>query len=141
MLASVVFTFEEGQQPAPAAAASAPPSSNTTGAGGLPQGAIGFSVAPTTNGPMRPGYSGPLTPTNMAAAGNGSTAKLALAAAPALTRVGFVLQTNSSVQWFKGQYQDPNTYIQVGSWRALWSGHGQCTWFRVGFFCPADFVA
>lgn len=41
------------------------------------------------------------------------------AAAPASTRMtvgqlGFTLQTNSSVQWFKGSYQHPNTYIQVG---------------------------
>jgi ABC-type multidrug transport system ATPase subunit len=27
--------------------------------------------------------------------------------------ISFSLQTNSSVQWFKGQWQDPNTYIQL----------------------------
>lgn len=29
------------------------------------------------------------------------------------TSVGFEVQTNSSVQWFKGNYQNPNTYIQM----------------------------
>ena len=28
-------------------------------------------------------------------------------------QLGFAIQTNSSVQWFKGKYQHPNTYIQV----------------------------
>ncbi len=27
--------------------------------------------------------------------------------------LGFSVQTNSSVQWFKGDFQDPNMYIQV----------------------------
>lgn len=45
-----------------------------------------------------------------AAAAGGSTP--AAAAAPP-RQLGFTVQTNSSVQWFKGQYQNPNTYIQA----------------------------
>lgn len=29
------------------------------------------------------------------------------------TRIGFSIQTNSSVQWFKGKFQDPNLYVQL----------------------------
>jgi hypothetical protein len=41
----------------------------------------------------------------------GSSAAPAAAGPP--RQLGFIVQTNSSVQWFKGKYQDPNTYIQV----------------------------
>lgn len=40
------------------------------------------------------------------------------------TSLGFTVQTNSSVQWFKGKYQDPNTYMQVSGW-------GPCVCARV----------
>ena len=30
-------------------------------------------------------------------------------------QLGFSIQSNSSVKWFKGRYQNPNTYIQVGA--------------------------
>jgi len=29
------------------------------------------------------------------------------------TNIGFSIQTNSSVQWFKGKFQDPNLYVQL----------------------------
>ncbi len=35
------------------------------------------------------------------------------AAVPPPRQLGFAVQTNSSVQWFKGKYQSPDTYIQV----------------------------
>jgi hypothetical protein len=41
----------------------------------------------------------------------GSSAAPAAAGPP--RQLGFIVQTNSSVQWFKGKYQDPNTYIQL----------------------------
>ena len=40
-------------------------------------------------------------------------AAVAFVPGPAPGQLGFVLQSNSSVQWFKGAFQDPNTYIQV----------------------------
>ncbi|PSC73883.1 ABC transporter A family member 2 isoform B [Micractinium conductrix] len=42
----------------------------------------------------------------------GTVAPLAAAPIPALRQLPFSIQTNSSVQWFKGKYQDPNTYMQ-----------------------------
>ena len=45
------------------------------------------------------------------AAAAGGPAPAAAAAPP--RQLGFTVQTNSSVQWFKGQYQNPNTYIQA----------------------------
>lgn len=29
--------------------------------------------------------------------------------------ISFTVQTNSSVQWFKGDWQHPNTYVQVAT--------------------------
>jgi hypothetical protein len=30
-----------------------------------------------------------------------------------LQHISFTLQSNSSTNWFKGHYQDPNTYFQL----------------------------
>lgn len=39
------------------------------------------------------------------------------------SNVAFTIQVNSSVQWFKGDWQHPNTYVQVrGTERGLGSG-------------------
>lgn len=67
-----------------------------------------------------------LLSTGTGAVGQGSASlegQLARAQRP--RQLGFAIQTNSSVQWFKGTYQHPNTYIQVG-WRP--GDLGVCLW-------------
>jgi hypothetical protein len=49
-------------------------------------------------------------PAGVAAVGLGGSVQLG---SSAVQRLGFTVQTNSSVQWFKGSYQHPNTYIQA----------------------------
>ncbi|KAI3423876.1 hypothetical protein D9Q98_009710 [Chlorella vulgaris] len=49
-------------------------------------------------------------PAGVAAVGLGGSVQLG---SSAVLRLGFTVQTNSSVQWFKGSYQHPNTYIQL----------------------------
>lgn len=136
VLATIIFSPPDNTTAAPvgsagtqggptpgASAASLPPSTaaglpttsppflgNSTGFGTMGN-STGLGIASTAT----PGF-GPGT----AAPGNGGApgtfAGLAggpVAGGQVPRQLGFSVQTNSSVQWFKGQYQHPNTFIQV----------------------------
>lgn len=62
-----------------------------------------------------------LLSTQPAATAGGFAVPAAAARPP--RQLGFAVQSNSSVQWFKGQYQNPNTYIQVSCCGVCWKEH------------------
>ena len=120
-----------------------PASASAAGAGGAASGAGLPTVGGSANGSSLAGAGWALNGSNGAAAmpdaasaampdaalgtgGYGSApAGVSLAEVapggrqPAVRQLGFLVQTNSSVQWFKGKYQHPNTYMQV---RRVWRG-------------------
>jgi hypothetical protein len=95
--------------------------SGGSAAGGLPPLANGTAWSGSGGGGLPGGGTGAL-PAGAGADGYGSAGgQLAFAAAAppaaspraAARQLGFAIQTNSSVQWFKGGYQHPNTYVQL----------------------------
>ena len=75
-----------------------------------------------TGGPILAYPSSVTDPASAAfSSGGGADASLAQAGASGFDgplsrgsrQLGCSVQSNSSVKWFKGQYQNPNTYIQV----------------------------
>ena len=129
----------EGTTVSPALAAVAVPASTTaspalmaallaSGAGANPGGSASALPGNTAANPAAMAGSTPVQFT-------GTVAPLAAAPIPALRQLPFSIQTNSSVQWFKGKYQHPNTYMQVRT------GGGSAQGAAVTRPCARDAIA